>query len=223
MNQIKIALKSTEEPRSYSVKRFEELFGIRYFPHLEFADWQVEHWVRKKCKRAYEKGRIGQLALWLGKLHGRQIEEAAIPDLAIRWIDEKIGYGAFTTRSFKKWEYIGEYTGVLRKRQLLFPNINDYCFMYPREWISLTPLTIDSDAQGSLTRFINHSDYPNCESVAVFHDGIYHIIFRTTQEIPAYTELKYDYGDIYWRRRRKLAEEPIESLIDPDDLKKIQE
>jgi hypothetical protein len=223
MDIIKIALKANELTREYSVRRFEELFEIRYFPHLEFANWKVERWVRAHCERAYKKGYIGQLALWLGKLHGPQIENAAVPDLSIRWINEHIGYGAFTARPFKKWEYIGEYTGILRRRKLLFPDINDYCFMYPREGVSFKPMTIDSDKQGSLTRFINHSDCPNCESVSVFHGGVFHIIFRAIQDIPADTELKYDYGDIYWRRRKKLPEDPIETLIDPNAFKALKD
>jgi uncharacterized protein len=222
MEKINVALKADEPPREYTIGRFEELFEVRYFHHLEFADWEIERLLRIKCAKAHKKGAIGQLALWLGKLHGAQIEQARIPDLAIRWIDEQIGYGAFTNRPFKKWEFIGEYTGILRRRTLFFPDINDYCFMYPREWRSLTAFTIDSEKQGSFTRFINHSDFPNCESVSVFHGGIFHIIFRAIQDIPAGIELKYDYGDIYWRRRKKLPEEPIEHLIDPEDLKKLQ-
>lgn len=223
MGTIKIALTSDEPARDVTPARFEELFEVRYMPHLEFANWEVERWVRRLCAHSHRKGHIGQLALWLGKLHGKQLEQGAVPDLTIRWIDESIGYGAFTNRPLKKWEFIGEYTGILRRRRLIFPDINDYCFMYPRESFSFKAFTIDSDKQGSLTRFINHSDYPNCESVSVFHGGIFHIIFRATQEIPAGTELKYDYGDIYWSRRKKLPEEPIESLIDPEDLKTIKD
>jgi len=219
---IKIALRADEPAKEYTIRRFEELFELRYFPHLEFANWEVEQWVRAKCAQALKRGAIGQLALWLGKLHGKQIETAAIPDLSIRWMGENMGYGAFVNRAFKKWEFIGEYTGILRRRRLLFPDINDYCFMYPREWFSLKALTIDSARQGSFTRFINHSDFPNCESVSVFHDGIFHIIFRAIKEIPAGTELTYDYGEIYWYRRKKLPEEPIETLIAPEDLKTLQ-
>lgn len=222
MKKIKIALKADEAAHEYSIKRFEELFELCYSPHLEFADWEVESHIRQKCERAHKKGKIGQLALWLGKLHATQIEKGEAPDLAIRWIDDHIGYGAFTVRPYKKWEFIGEYTGILRRRRLFFPTTNDYCFMYPREWLPLSAFTIDSAKHGTLTRFINHSDFPNCESVSVFHGGIFHIIFRATQDLPADTELRYDYGDIYWRRRKKLPEEPIESLIAPDDLAKLQ-
>src|ERR1700722_17479555 len=133
MDKINIALRSDEPSRAVTIHRFEELFELSYFPQLEFADWEVESWIRHKCAWAHKKGYIGQLALWLGKLHGHQIEEGDIKDITIRWINENIGYGAFTERPFKKWEFIGEYTGLLRRRSLLFPDLNDYCFMYPRE------------------------------------------------------------------------------------------
>lgn len=219
---ITVALKNDDTTREHSIARFEELFGIRYCHHLEFANWEVESWMRRACAKAYKRGKIGQLALWLGRLHGKEIDEKTVPDITIRWIGEEIGYGAFASRAYKKWEYIGEYTGILRRRKLIFPDVNDYCFMYPTAWVSLKAFTIDSKDQGCSTRFINHRDMPNCESVAVFHDGLYHIIFRTTQAIAAGTEFTYDYGDIYWHRRKKLPEEPIESLIDPDDLKTLQ-
>jgi hypothetical protein len=222
MKKIKIALKADKQPQAYSIQRYEELFELRYFPQLEFANWEVERIIRAKCAQAHKKGAIGQLALWLGKLHGPQIDKSEIPEVSIRWIGEQIGYGLFAEKNFKKWEYIGEYTGILRPRKRLFPDINDYCFMYPKEWISLKAFTIDSEKQGSVTRFINHSDFPNCESVAVYHGGFFHIIFRTIKDIPAGTELKYDYGNIYWNKRKKLPEEPIESLIDPDDLNMLK-
>jgi uncharacterized protein len=221
MKTIKIAWNLEAPPQEYSQKRFEELFELTYLPHLGFANWNVEQWIREKCARGHQKGKIKQLALWLGKLHGHQIEAAEVPDVAIKWVKPEIGYGLFTNVPLKKWAYIGEYTGILRRRPLLLPNLNDYCFMYPRAWHSLKAFTIDSKAHGNYTRFINHRDCPNCESVGVFYSGIYHIIFRTTQDIPAGSELTYDYGHIYWANRKKIAEEPIESLIDADELARI--
>ena len=210
MDKINIALRSDEPSRAVTIHRFEELFELSYFPQLEFADWEVESWIRHKCAWAHKKGYIGQLALWLGKLHGHQIEEGDIKDITIRWINENIGYGAFTERPFKKWEFIGEYTGLLRRRSLLFSDLNDYCFMYPREWVSYKLYAIDSADQGNFTRFINHSDFPNLESVAVFKDGLFHIIFRAIQDILPGSQLSYDYGDVYWNTREKVHErEPV--------------
>jgi uncharacterized protein len=221
MTMIYISLNQNEEPYPMSIERFEELFSLKYCHQLEFSDWKTEQWLRQHCAAAQKKGRIGQLALWLGKLHEKQIEEAPLSDFSIRWIGPQIGYGTFTRKPLKKWGFIGEYTGLLRRRNLFFPNINDYCFMYPRAWLAFKAFTIDSERYGNFTRFINHSDCPNCESVSVFQNGIFHIIFRAIQEIPAGEELTYDYGNIYWNRRKKLPEQPVEELIAPEDLKKL--
>lgn len=202
--KLKVALKPNTPPKEFSIRRFEELFGLQYLSHLQFSDWRCEQWIRKKCAWAYKKGRIGDLNLWLGKLHAKEMISGAIPDVSIRWIHDKIGYGLFTNRPFKKWEFIGEYTGLLRGRSLLFPKVNDYCFMYPTEWKwAFKAFTIDAGKQGNYTRFINHSDTPNSESVSVYHDGFFHIIFRTIEDIPADTQLTYDYGDIFWREKVK--------------------
>lgn len=132
------------------------------------------------------------------------METSAVIDVSIRWICPDMGYGVFTNGFLKKWQFVGEYTGVVRRRRLIFPNLNDYCFMYPREWISPKLFTIDSEREGNFTRFINHSDTPNLESVAVFKGGVFHIVFRTTEDILPGKELVYDYGPVYWRKRKKL-------------------
>ncbi len=212
MRLIKIALTQNGPAKLYSENEFEKLLGVRYLPHLTCADWTVEQWLRKRCMRADKKDKIHACSRWLGKLHGKALEDAFVPDITIRWIHEKIGYGVFTNKSLAKWEWIGEYAGILRQRPLLFPRLNDYCFMYPREWLPIRMFTIDSEKEGNFTRFINHSDFPNLESISVLHKGLFHIIFRPIREIPAGTELTYDYGELYWRTRKKLSEQAKETL-----------
>ncbi len=188
-----------------SKEDFHKLFGVRYLDSLEFADWRVESYLRKKCAAARKQGRIEELTIWLGNLHKREIAEGADVDVLIQWIDDQMGYGLFTNRSLPAWHYVGEYTGLLRKRGLLKRDVNDYCFQYPREWMATKAFTIDSEDQGNYTRFINHSDTPNLESRSFFHDGVFHIAFRTLKVIEAGSELTYDYGDAYWSDRKKAA------------------
>lgn len=222
MKNIHVSLNKDQSYQPFTIKRFEELFDLHYLEQLEFKDWKTEQWIRNRCHMSHQKGKMGQLALWLGKIHGYQIDQANIPDVSIRWISDQIGYGLFTNKPLKKWEFIGEYTGILRERNLFFRNINDYCFMYPRAWISLKAFTIDSKKHGNFTRFINHSDTPNCESVSVFHNGIFHIIFRTIKEISEGSQLTYDYGSIYWQARKKLPEPPLEELMATEALELLK-
>jgi SET domain-containing protein len=173
----------------------------------------VENDLWNFCRKALEKERIGSLALWLGKFHAKEMDEARVPDITIQWMNEKMGYGVITHKFIRKWDFVGEYTGLVRRRRLIFPNLNDYCFMYPREWVSYKLYAIDSADQGNFTRFINHSDFPNLESVAVFKEGLFHIIFRAVQDILPGTELSYDYGDVYWNTRQKVHEKKPAQIL----------
>lgn len=189
--------------RTYGKERLGEVFQFRYVSALEFDNYEIEQWVRKKCLWAYKRGYIDKLQIWLGKFHAKEIAQELTPDVTIKWINDEIGYGMITNQSIKPWAYIGEYAGLLRRRNLFYRNINDYCFMYPRRWLTTKPLTIDSEKQGNVMRFINHSDSPNLESLSVFYDGTFRIIFRAIRKIAAGEELTYDYGGIYWTHRRK--------------------
>jgi SET domain-containing protein len=210
---FKVIPKESQGEITFDVPGLEKFFEIHYLPHLTYANWKVEQDIRSLCAQADKKNKVGGLARWLGKLHAREMDEALIPDVTIKWMNEKMGYGVITNRFIRKWAFIGEYTGLVRRRRFIFPNLNDYCFMYPTEWISHKLFTIDSEQQGNYTRFINHSDFPNLESVSVFKDGVFHIVFRAIQDILPGSELSYDYGDVYWRKREKVLEKRMDQVF----------
>ena len=173
---------------------FTALFGVRYLPQLLCSDWRVERYLRQRCSQAHKRGAIDELGLWLAQLHKKELVEGPDIDITIRWMDARMGYGLWTNSEIPAWHYIGEYTGVLRRRTLLKVDVNDYCFQYPRSWLGLRAFTIDSALQGNHTRFINHSDSPNVESRAFFHEGLFHIALRSIRAIPRGSQLTYDYG-----------------------------
>lgn len=162
--------------------------------------------MKKLCAYADKKGYIGNLARWLGKLHAHEMNDEALADVRIDFISKEKGHGLFTNTFIKKWSYVGQYAGLVRRRRFILPRLNDYCFMYPREWFSFKLFTIDSEKHGNYTRFINHSDYPNLESIGVFKEGAMHVIFRAIEDILPGSELTYHYGDVYWKKREKLPE-----------------
>ncbi len=205
-HEFKVILEGSNHVHTYSQRDFELFFGIRYIDCLEYADWKVEQQVRKLCAGAERKGWVGNLAKWLGQLHAKEMDDALVPDVTVRFISKQKGYGVITNCFIKKWAFIGEYTGLVRRRRIFFPKLSPYSFQYPKEWRSLKYFSIDSEKEGNITRFINHSDYPNCESVSVFKDGVFHIIFRATEDIMPGTELIYDYGESYWNKRIKIPE-----------------
>lgn len=186
---------------------FEKVFEISYIPHLVFANREIEGYIRRRCSVADRRGRIDPLARWLGTYHNTHLEEEKVPKVTLKWINEQIGYGIFADILFKKWQFIGEYSGILRRRKRFSPNVNDYCFMYPKTfWSQWKSLTVDSEKKGNLTRFINHSDNPNAESICIFNKGIFRVIIRALKEIMPGEEITYDYGEYYWQRRIKLTE-----------------
>ncbi|ANG65953.1 SET domain-containing protein-lysine N-methyltransferase [Chlamydia gallinacea 08-1274/3] len=195
-----------KESSPYTMQRACQLLNFQFLPYLTFKSWQVEAHVRKLCRKAQKKHSISPLAKWLGELHKRDLITPPMPPIAICWINAYIGYGVFARERIPAWTYIGEYTGILRYRQAIWLDENDYCFRYPLSPGFWKYFTIDSGSQGNFTRFINHSDQPNVEAIGVFQDGLFHIIIRTMQTIEAGEELCYHYGPLYWKHRRKRAE-----------------
>ncbi|KAL3157789.1 hypothetical protein ABBQ32_012213 [Trebouxia sp. C0010 RCD-2024] len=70
--------------------------------------------------------------------------------------------------------------------------------MYSNQTESEVHLVLDARVQGNVARFINHSCKGNLVIQPVFTDGcnalLYRIALFASEEIPAFTELTYDYG-----------------------------
>lgn len=199
---IEVSHTSSGPSTAYTLRQIEQVFHFKYTPSLTFDHYETEQWIRHRCARAYRKGMIPSIAIWLGQLHHEWLGATPpTPPFCLRWMNPMIGYGIVATRNLRAWECIGEYSGVVRRRGLRRRDVNDYCFVYPRFWVSWKPYTIDSEKQGNLTRFINHSSDPNVETVGVFYEGLFHIILRTIQDVQAGEELRYDYGPDYWKNR----------------------
>lgn len=148
---------------------------------LEFSDEKVAKRVRKQCEKALKKGWFDRRQKWLGIFHAKEIESGQHPDLIIKWIDAHIGYGVIANQDIPPGTFIGEYTGVVRKRTK--DKENFYCFEYAigDNWKS--PFVIDAREKGNHTRFINHSNTPNAEPVSVYLNGAMHVILIALRPI----------------------------------------
>lgn len=66
-------------------------------------------------------------------------------------------------------------------------------------WLNTTHYVCDGREMGGPTRFMNHSCKPNCRIYTVSYNhadrNIYDLAFFASEEIPAYTELTFDYKD----------------------------
>jgi len=182
---------------------FETLMQVKPLLSLRFDQPKYFEWLVRKCKKALKQGWITEEQIWLGTYYEKEIQEEKIPDITIRWINSIKGYGVFTNRALRKKTYIGEYTGLLRKRKKRLDRTNSYCFEYIIGEGLDTPFTIDAKDQGNHVRFINHHSMGNLDPMLVFSGGIMHVILYTNRAVEAGEELTYDYGEDYWAKREQ--------------------
>ncbi len=201
---IIISWDAGDRPHEYNFEEFERLSSLHYLTHLEFQDLRTLKAVQKQCLYLCDKDCISTESKWLGSYYGEQLRVGYVNDIVIKWIGIEIGYGAFARRDIEAFEFIGEYTGVIKRRRFLFSKSNDYCFFYPSSYHCFIPYIIDSQEKGNITRFINHSETPNCESHSILVGDLLHIIIRATKKIPKGQQIVYDYGEKYWRHRKRL-------------------
>jgi uncharacterized protein len=190
--------------KEYTPEQFKNAFGVEYLSHLEFKQEKILKKIQKRVKRADERGDIETRQRWLGAFYAEEIRKGRVPDLVIEWINAEIGYGVFAGSAIPKGTYIGEYTGIVRKRRFFSDKKNGYCFEYNIGDGLKSPFVIDAQPKGNHTRFINHGDSPNLEPACVICDGLMHIVLFAIEPISKGTQLSYDYGEDYWSKRQKI-------------------
>ena len=205
-HSLKILAPGSEAPIPYPVEDFKRIFGVEYAPGLKFSSINDENRLFKQVGRALREDALEDDMKFLGAFYTQQLSSHYIAPLIIQWIGHNIGYGAFADKDLEMHEFVGEYTGLVKKRWPFSWNTNEYCFRYPtapRSWIKYT---IDAKYHGNEMRFLNHSEQPNCESFIVYHKGLLHVCLRTTKAVPKGTQLGYDYGKFAPDIRKKLEE-----------------
>lgn len=192
----------------HSPQDFENIFRIGYLPSLRFNHKKTENKIKDLCVKAVRKKWITPRQKWLGHYYAHSIQGDVHLDLTIAWINEKVGYGVWTNIDLPAHAYIGEYTGILRKRFFLGRWKNRYCFDYNIGEGRNSGYVIDAQNFGNHTRFINHSFEPNLEPASVICDDLVHVIIYAPKAIPAGSQLCYDYGEDYWQKRSKPVDLP---------------
>lgn len=183
-----------------SQEEIKSHFKIEYLDHLEFKCVKDLMWTTHKCKKKLLDPILKRKNHWIDSLYGTAFLTRRFPKTYIKWISPLIGYGLFSAEDIPQYSFIGEYTGVVRKRRRGLDKYNDYIFGYVTA-NSSTPFVIDAADKGNYTRFINHSDEPNLYSTWLIVKNICHVILVTKEAIPKDTQLTYDYGPTYWKRR----------------------
>ncbi len=179
---------------------FFEKEKITFLARTFYVDEGVRDAIYKRCCRIDRKGKVERERRWLGSYYSRELEEGYLPPFEIKWVSTRVGYGVFARSALLPKAYIGEYTGYVRRKKIFCAKSSDYCFGLETHmgWLGYV---IDAEKGGNMTRFLNHSEQPNLEPVAIFHKGLIRIVLRATRRIAKGEQLTYDYGVDYWRKR----------------------
>ena len=114
--------------------------------------------------------------------------------IAIKFISESMGAGLFATCKIPSRSFIGEYCGMVGHG-----NIAEKPSSYALNFPSGDSHEIDSHHIGSMMRFCNHSDEPNCEFKSVWLDSCVHVVVLVGgRDIEMGCQLTIDYGKGYW-------------------------
>lgn len=185
----------------HSPQEFEQEFQIAYLSKLRFDSHKSQEKIQNLTAKAARKDWISARQKWLGHYYAHSLHHEVHLDLTIGWINDKVGYGVWTNIDLPAHAYIGEYAGILRKRRFFGRWKNRYCFDYNVGEGRESGFVIDAQDAGNHTRFINHSFEPNIEPASIYCDGLFRVILFAPKGIPAGTQLCYDYGEDYWKKR----------------------
>lgn len=174
--------------------------GVAFIPELDFENETVSQKIAMKIQSIHAKGKLPRGQLWNGYYYKNGIESLFFPKVVIRWIDPCIGWGVFAAKAFKRGEFIAQYSGKVRKRKSK-DRKNAYCFEYMLSPSISTDYIIDAQDQGSIARFINHSNKPNLTSMLVTLHWTNHVLLVANGEIREGAQLCFDYGPDYWSSR----------------------
>lgn len=193
--------KTQEERFTYlSSEEVKKYFQIDFLDHLVFQKREYLRWTLKKCQKKLKESSVKIRNRWSQSLYGHAFLHQQSPLTYIKWIDPLVGYGLFAAEEIGQYALIGEYTGIIRKRSSKLDKYNHYIFGYVTG-DEETSFVIDAEKQGNHTRFINHSDDPNLQSTWLISQGICHVVFIAKHKIAKHTQLTYDYGPMYWKKR----------------------
>lgn len=187
----------------YTPIEFEQVFGIRYLSHIRFDSYPLLKEVIKNAPLVLKYTFLGEENRELGIRYREEIRKGHVADTTIVWIDSEVGYGLFANENIEIGDFVGEYTGEIRRLYRLEQDHNAYCFHYPTRFFSWKYFIIDALYEGNEMRYINHSDNPNLQQICLFDRGLLHLCFLARIPIHKGTQLTLNYGEDYWKYNRK--------------------
>lgn len=193
---VTILLQRAHDHKSHpiSLEEFETYFKITYRQHLTFPSEKMFYWLLRQCPYLLRCSKLAEENQALFKRHQQAIDTAQLAPMSIRWINPIKRYGAFAEETLKQGEFVAEYTGLVRRLSRLTKETNPYCFHYPTRFWSFHYAAIDSERQGNLSRFFNHSEEPTLQPHCLVDRNLLHTVFIAKRTIAKGEELTFNYG-----------------------------
>jgi len=190
--------KGEETIRTISEAEYKSLFVVDYASSLRFKNLSFLRKTAKNLPYLFRTSLFNQEAVSLGSKYEMELIEGKVAPVSIQWIDEEWGYGLFAEKEISKGEWVGEYTGVVRRLFRLHQDHNAYCLHYPTKFWSWEYTIIDSLFAGNEIRFINHSNAPNLSPKYLLKGNFLHFVLFSNQKIKRDDQLFFDYGKDFW-------------------------
>ncbi|KAK1946102.1 Histone-lysine N-methyltransferase MEDEA [Phytophthora citrophthora] len=106
--------------------------------------------------------------------------------------------GLFAAEDLERYEFLGEYTGVIKIGVSEVNEFDPYGISYPSVYEG-GDLYVSASEYGNVIRCINHSATPNARFVPMVHNGILRIFCFVIQEIKQGDQIFVNYGPSYWK------------------------
>ncbi|MFY7842392.1 MAG: SET domain-containing protein-lysine N-methyltransferase [Rhabdochlamydiaceae bacterium] len=196
---MKCILKDSINPLCLKEEIVQKTIGFTYADHLNYHTVSLSSYVEKKISQLKDTEFQTSKQKWFKSYFLKEFKSCFFPDLCIKWVNDKVGYGVFTEKALPLHTYVGEYVGLIKKKPFFLNQANPYLFEYYLGEYLRAKLVIDAKSMGNHTRFINHSDQPNLDVISIIEGKELHIIFYTKQKIEKGKQLTYDYGETYWK------------------------
>lgn len=201
--RIAVVRRGTTHSKAFTTDEFKNFFFLKYCAYPYFPDYAYFKEVLKNCPWMLSKTWFGSENRSLAALYHTFLEKGQVAHVEVRWIDDELGYGLFTTTDLEDGTFVGEFTGRVKPLSCKSQS-NIYCFHYPTRFFSRRYTVVDALHEGNETRFINHSDRPNLEPLCLCDRNLLRIVFITKGKVAKGTQLTYNYGPDFWRSRKKI-------------------
>ena len=184
--------------------RGADLKILDYLAQPVYESDEVLEQILIRTNRAKSADLIEPEKIWMGIYFDKEIQQSLHPKVAIRWIDDEIGYGVYAAQRIPSCGFVGEYTGVVQERRPKHLKDNYYCVRYTTWETGRKKFVLDAEKRGNFTRFINHSSNPNLGLQSVYWRGLPRMIFISLKEIPEGSQLTFDYGNFFWKECQQI-------------------